>query len=143
MQPVADFFPKGGAANGLFDTGLQITGESIDGGSPGNILKNGLGEWVRLLKNHSDAAPNLYRIDLASINVRTHIEDPSLHAHVGNEVVHPVEGPQQGALAATRGSDDRGDPMLRNGKRDFIDGGLVPIAYGHVNDIQDRPGLFG
>ena len=45
---------------------------------------------------------------------------------LGNQVVHPVEDPQQGALATSGRSDDRGDPPLGDIERDFVKG-LEPV----------------
>jgi hypothetical protein len=57
-----------------------------------------------------------------------------------DQVVHPVDAPQQRRFAAARGADDRGDLSLGHRHRDVEQGLLGPVPQRKVVDLQD--GLF-
>ena len=50
----------------------------------------------------------------------------------GDRVVHAVERPQKGRLAAARGADERSDVFGRDIDRHIVDRLLVPVEYGDV-----------
>jgi hypothetical protein len=72
------------------------------------LIENGF----RLLKHHSDEAANDHGIDAGVVDVLAEKVDVTLEPKARDHVVHSIEAAQNGALAATRGTDEAGDRTL-------------------------------
>src|SRR4029077_7547654 len=58
-------------------------------------------------------------------------------------VVHPVEAPDEGALAAAGGADHRRDQVLVDVEVDVLDGKVRAVARRQALDLEDRLTLVG
>ncbi len=68
------------------------------------------------------------------------VGDGALDAGAGDEVVHAVEGAQEGGLAAARGADERGDLVLGDGEVHVLDGVEAAVEDVDVVDVEDGGG---
>src|SRR5690606_36284776 len=66
-------------------------------------------------------------VDRPGVDVLVVDLDAAGDAATGDGVVHPVHGPQEGRLAAARGTDQGGDRLVRDVQRDFVQGLLLAI----------------
>src|SRR3989338_1831160 len=80
----------------------------------GDVLIDGFGKGVGFLKHHANLQPDREGVDRRIIELSSFEEDVTAHAKAGNEVIDTVQTPDQGALAAAGGSDDRRDAAFRN-----------------------------
>ena len=88
----------------------------------GHILVDGFREGVRALEDHADEFSQVHHIDVGGIDVlppETHgAPDPA----GGNQVVHPVEAPEERGFPASRGADERRDPVSEDVDIDVFQG---------------------
>src|ERR1700730_16388074 len=112
-QLVLDLVPQRTAAQRLFDPAVHLGFGYllIEPDAERDVLVDRHRKRRRLLENHADAGAQQIEIELG-------IEDVGLVKHQlpGGalsrvEVVHPVENPQQGRLAAARRPDEGGDAV--------------------------------
>ena len=61
----------------------------------------------------------------------------------GDEVVHPVEAADEGALAAAGGADDRRDPSRGDAQVHVAEGLEAPIKDAEGFDLEREAGLLG
>src|SRR6185312_1912472 len=102
--------------------------EASDSRTERHVVIDRLGKWVWLLEDHPDPSANLDRIDLGGVEIDAVVEDLAIRMRALDEVVHPVEPPQQGALAASGGPDDGGDLVLADLERDLFQGPEVAVV---------------
>ena len=82
--------------------------------SEGNIVVDGLCEWVWFLKDHAHAAAQFHHIERPAEQVIAVQGQGAAGARARNGVVHPVYPAEKGALAAARWADQRGHAALGN-----------------------------
>src|SRR5205085_5852171 len=104
----------------------------VEPGPEGDVVVDRLGEGVRLLEDHADAAPDLGGVDALAVDVVALVPDGAGDQGAGDEVVHPVEAPQDGALAAAGRADEGGDLVGGDVAADAGDGGYRPVVNAQV-----------
>jgi len=111
LELVLDLAPQRRTSERVLDDLVErrALAGSVDPRAVRDVVEDRLGERVRLLEHHADPSSYLGGVDLAAVEVLAVIGDRTLHLRAGREVVHPVERPQHGRLAATRRADERGD----------------------------------
>src|SRR5262249_10113438 len=95
-----------------------------------------LRERVRPLEHHADPPSDRDRVDAGTVN-RIAVElDLAGDLAARDQLVHPVQGPQERRLAAARGSDQRGHVLADDVEADGPDGLLFAIGDGEIADHQ-------
>ena len=107
LEPILDLVPERRLRQGSFDAAVEIVLHSEHAQAPGNVVVDRLRERVRLLEDHPDPPPHLDRVDPVRVDVLAVVEDLAIDLGRRDEVVHPVQRAQEGALATTRRPDDR------------------------------------
>ena len=88
----------------------------------GHVFQYRLGKWVRPLEDHPHPMPEVYGIDVGSVNILPVQENRTRNARVRDEIVHPVEGPEEGGLAAARRPDEGRNLFLFDLEVDILQG---------------------
>jgi hypothetical protein len=138
LELVLDLVPDRGAAKALLDQLVHVALVARHTRAERDVVVDRLGERVWLLEHHPDPAPDLDRVDLWVVQVHAVIQHLAREPRGGDEVVHPVEAAQQRALAATRGADERGDPVPRNREVDVPYGAEQPVVRGEALHLEHR-----
>src|ERR1700761_402947 len=116
LELVLDLVPQCCAAQRLLDADVHVGARElfVVTDAVGDVLEDRHREWHRLLEYHADlAAQAVHRIArVEDVLVVQH--DLALGFELGIDRIDAVEDAQQGRLAATGGSDDRSDLLLRN-----------------------------
>src|SRR5438552_16333 len=123
LEALLRLFPDGRALQRALDPLLHDrAGKSQEARPEGDVVEDAhRREGVGLLEDHADAAPQVDGVDLAIIDVLSVEEHLAGHLRAGREVVHEVEGAEEGRLAAAAGSDDRGHLVPPDGKIDAVE----------------------
>ena len=132
LQLVLDLVPQGRAAERALDQLVHVAPIAVDPRTPGDVVVDALGERIRLLKDHADPAPQDDGVDVGARDQIAVKADIALHACAGDQVVHPVEASEQGALAAARWADQGGDLVARDIDRDLLDRQGRPVPDGEA-----------
>jgi hypothetical protein len=104
--------PQAGATQRLFDDHVHVSlarGQAVDAGAIGDILVDRLGEGVGLLEHHADPRAQLHHVHRGGVDIFAVERDRAFDPRRGDGVVHAIEGPQEGRLAAARRADEGGD----------------------------------
>jgi len=111
VQPVLDFVPQRGGAEGLLDDVVQVGLAEfvVQARAEGDVVVDGLGEGVWLLEDHADVSAELDDVVAGVEDVVAVDLDGALDAGRVDLVVHAVDPPQEGGFAAARWPDERGD----------------------------------
>ena len=113
----------------MLDLLIEVSLVAIEAQPECDVVVDAHRERIGLLKNHPDIAPDDYGIDAGVIDVLTEKVDVTFEPKPRNHIVHAVEAAQNGALAASRGSDKTGDrPLLDR---------YVAVAYREKIPIKD------
>ncbi len=107
----------------------------------GHIVGNGHGEGVGFLKNHAHALTQSDHVDVRSVDVGSVEENGTFRAQPVDEIVHAVEGAEQGRLAATGGTDEGRDEPLLDAHVDVEKGLAGPVVKRkapHVDQLSVR-----
>jgi len=130
IELIFHLIPKGRGAETLFNKGIDACGLAEKAKPERHVLKDGLREWVRFLEDHADAAAKINHVRCAGVYRRALEGDLSLHPESGHKVVHAVDGAEQRALAAARGTDQRRDLIPWNGEAHLAHSteGAIPAA---------------
>ena len=131
LEPILDLVPNGGAPQAPLDNliELDLAVPAVQARTIGNIVVDRFGERVRFLENHADAAAQGDDIDARIVDLLAAKEQGAAGLAAGNQVVHPVDRPQQRAFAAAGRADDRGDLALVEIQRDPPHRLVVAIEY--------------
>ena len=121
LQIVLDLVPEGCLGEAFLDEVVHIRLDVIDAGPVGDVVVDRLRKHVRLLEDHADLPANLDRIDVRAVDVDAVVREQALDLGPGDEIVHAVEGPQEGRLSAAAWTNERGDLALGNGEGDLTD----------------------
>jgi hypothetical protein len=111
----------------------------VDAESERHVFIDRLREWVRLLKDHAYTSANLDRVHVCSVEVEGPVQDAAFEACAGDEIVHPVEAPQQCALPAPRGTDQCGHVAFGDIHRHARYGRDARIGNLQLAQGEDRP----
>ena len=74
-----------------------------------DVLANGAGQRQRQGKHHAHPPPQRGHRHVRAIDVLAVEQDVALHPRAVQQVVQPVDEPQQGRLAAARRAEEHGD----------------------------------
>ncbi len=131
LQLVLDLVPQRRLPERLLDPLGHGTLEPVQPETERHVLEDAHRERIGLLEDHADVAPHRHRIDVPTVHVLAVEVDLSLEAESPDQIVHPVEGAQDRALAAPGGPDEAGDLP-------FLD--LLRGCPGRRGSCRSRPG---
>ncbi len=98
------------------------------------------------MKDHADVLPEVRHVLSGVVDLLAPVGERACYTGAGDEVVHAVDGPQEGGLPAAGGSDQCGDPMGRDVQADVFQGaGLAVIEVqiaGGENGFRHRTQLL-
>jgi hypothetical protein len=146
VQAILDLVPQGRAPQALLDDVVQrsaIRGQPVQADAVGDVLEDRLRERVRLLEHHADFAAQQHRIDARAVDVPPVHDRGADDARARDDVVHPVQRPQERALAAARRPDERRHLLGRDLRRDVEERLLAAVEERqprHVDRHLDHSG---
>ncbi len=144
MQAILDLVPQGGALecplHGLVEHALLV--DALDAQAVDHVFVDGLGERVRLLEHHAYAAAQLGNVFAFAVDVVAVQVDGAFYAATVHQVVHAVEGAQQGRLAAARRADEGSDALLGDIHADVEQRLFVAVEQAQARHF-DGHGFFG
>ena len=140
LQPVLDLVPERGVPERALDALVEALLHAEDARAERDVVVDRLGERVRLLEDHADAAANLDRVDVRAVEVAVVVEHLAFDAGAGDEVVHAVEAADERALAAARRPDERRHEVLLDVEADTLEGDVARVAHGQVAHGEHRLG---
>src|SRR5699024_7317826 len=94
------------------------------------------GERVRLLEHHAHAAAHVDRVDLRVVDVLSVDLHPALGVRAGDDLVHAVQGAQEGGLPAAGGTDEGGHRAGADLDVDALHGEEVPVEDVEILDVD-------
>src|SRR5690606_37553124 len=109
---------------------------AVDAQTEGDVFVDALREGIGFLEDHPDPAANLDRVHPGIVEIPAAEQDLAGDTGSGDQVVHSIEGPQQGALAASRGADNRGDFARMDRQVHVRHGEGVPVVDPHVAGFE-------
>src|SRR6476620_10747854 len=136
LKLVLHLVPKRGLAQALFDMLVHVDLETIDLHAPGNIVIDALRERICLLEDHPDPPSDFDRIHLAIIQIDAMVENLTFYARTLDEVIHPVDAAEHGALAASGWADQGRNTIARDRERDVGDGVEIAVKDIEVLDVD-------
>ena len=138
FQPVLHLVPDGRSPESLLRNLVQLgpIADAMGSGAVGDVVVNAHGEGIGLLENHADLLAQA--VDLRVEDVLPLVFYFTGDFHAGNQVVHPVQGFQEGGLAAARGADQGGDGLFRNVQLNVVQGLGLTVPEIHVPDGNNR-----
>src|SRR5215831_966772 len=126
-EPVLDLVPQGGVAQAALDRLLDAALlPAQQPGREGDVVTDGHRERDRSLEHHAHPLPELQELP-GGDDVLFVQYDAAFGAASRNHVVHPVEHPQERALAAARGPDQCRDALLRDRQADVLQRPELPV----------------
>ena len=137
VEAVLDLVPERRAAQRLLDRLVEVVLLAEDARAEGDVVVDRLRERVRFLEDHPDQLADLDRVDVGPVEVLAVVEELAVDFGAGDQVVHPVEAAQQGALAAARGTDQRGDVVAVDVHRHALDGGHAAVEDVDALQLED------
>src|SRR5438128_12118170 len=123
MHDVFDFVPERGMGERTLHDFIQLAAiaEAIELQPSSHVVVNRhRGEWVRLLKDHADAAADLHGGG-SVVNVKVTDAHAASGASFGNSLVHAVEAAHECGLPTTGWADDRGGMIGRHVHADIVE----------------------
>src|SRR5262249_30737219 len=146
LQAVLDLVPEGRAPQGPLDdvVELALLADAVDLRAERDVVVDALRERVRPLEDHPDAPADFGRRDVRSVQVDAVVHQRALDPSGGDEVVHAVETPEYGGLAATRRPDECRDLLGADRQVDFAYGAERAVVDGETLDVEHkgRIGVF-
>src|SRR5690606_32864333 len=129
LQLVLHLVPKGGLSQRLLGPFLDVgrAQPAIEPQAEGDVVVDRHRKGRRLLKDHADARAQLIDVDVRAEDFATVEPDGTRRPLPGVEAVDAVEGAQQRGLAATGGTDERGDLAIADVEVDPLERARVAI----------------
>ena len=106
---------------------LCLVVHTVQPGAVGDVIVDAHGERVGLLEHHAHPAAQLGGLHLAGKDILPFQADIPLDADPGHKVVHPVQGLQEGGLAAAGGADEGRDLPLAHVQRNIFQRLEIPV----------------
>ena len=149
FEPVFDLVPQGGVPQRLFDHVFRVDLLEPAGQlEPSQDVVSDGHRWegVRLLENHTHLAPQEHGVHVGPVDVDAVEPDLPFIACDWDHLMHTVEAPDEGRLAATARSNNGKDPTrwdiqvdamedavvakpsLQSGDLDFV---FIRLVFGH------------
>ena len=135
MQAVLDLVPQCGATQGPLDGLIEhaLFVHALNTQPVHHVLVNGLRKRVGLLEHHADPATQLGDVLAFGVDVVAIELDLALYTAAVHQIVHAVEGAQQGGLATPGRPDEGGHALFRDVHADVEQRLLLAIE-----EIQPR-----
>ena len=139
FQAVLDLVPEGGTLQGAFHQLVQLclVVHTVQPGAVGDVIVDAHGEGVGLLEHHAHPAAQLGGLHLAGKDILPFQADIALDADPGHKVVHPVQGLQEGGLAAAGGADKGRDLPLAHVQRNIFQRLEIPVPEVQVSGCDN------
>src|SRR6185503_2543418 len=106
LEAVLDLVPEGRLRQCALYAAVEIILHPEYPQAPSDVVVDRLRERVRLLEDHPHSPSDLDWVDTVGVDVLVVVQNLPFDARARDEVVHPVQRPQEGALAAARRPDD-------------------------------------
>ena len=141
MEAILHLVPEGRRAQGTLHGHIEYGAVFLPGDAEriDNVLVNRHREGVRLLEDHPDAAAKGDNLDRRVVDACPVDGDIPLVADTRDELVHPVEIPQQGRFTASRRADESGHLPRGNGEIDPMQGlflSVEELKVPHLDEIS-------
>jgi hypothetical protein len=108
VQVVFHLIPKVCPTEAALYQLVQVIMEAQNTRAEGHIIVDRQGEGVRSLKDHPYSAAEFYHVNPRRVDIFAVQKHLSLEVGIREGFVHPIEGAQEGGLAATGGADKGG-----------------------------------
>ena len=136
-----DLFPQARASQTRLHQLLLVTGRlrarELEPGE--HVLRDRhRRERVRLLEHHPDLEPRLGHAQLGSVDVDAVEEHLPAQRGAGHQLVHPVQGPEEGRLPTPGRTDERGDLVGPHRERDALE--HLVRTEPHAHGVGHEPG---
>jgi len=102
--------------------------DAADPESVGEVVENALGKRIGILKHHAHLAPQAHDIGLRMIDIGAIHENTPFDPGSRDEIVHPVEQPDEGRLPAAGRADQRCHLLLKDVDADVLERLGFPIV---------------
>ena len=145
-QAILHLVPQGRLAQRALDCLVQLppAAGAIDPQPRGDVVVDRhRGERRGALEHHPDPAPQLYGVHPLVVDVRSVEQHPSRHPAAFRQLVHPVEAAQEGALPASRRTDDGAHAVLRKHEGDVLDDGPGAVQRREPHGLELQDGVSG
>ncbi len=135
---VLDLFPEGGASQSLLDAVTHVApGQAfVHAQAEGDVVEDRHRERGRLLEHHAHAGAQHRQVQLGLQDVVAVEQDLALGALARIEGVYPVDGAQQGGLAAAGGADQGGDVVGLDRQADRMERAGLAVEEVEVADME-------
>ena len=136
LRAVFDLVPHGGAAQRLFDDGVEVRPllDTEGAGAVGDVVIHAHRKRVGALEHHAHVLAEACEIDAALVDVGIADLDLARYFTAVDKVVHAVERFQERRLAAARGPDERRELLLRELHIDVFEGLEAAVEEVHLMD---------
>ena len=114
VELIGYLFPEVGALERFFHDVIEVAfaSHALQTRAKGDILVDGFGKRVGLLKNHAHAATEVDRVDALGIDIVAVERHGALDARTLDQVIHAVDAAQKRRLAAARRANEGGDGVF-------------------------------
>ena len=139
VQPVLHLVPERGVLEAFLDALREvgpIRGHAVDADAVRDVFEDRLRKRIRFLEHHAHTPPQVDHVGAAPVDVLVVDAHVALGARADDDVVHAVEGAQEGALAAARRSDEGRHLVCMQGDRDVVQ----DVGSRHSRSSGFRPG---
>src|SRR5262249_55794599 len=102
LKLVFDFIPERRTAQGLLHLLGGISFEAVQPEAKRDVVVDARGKRIWLLEYHADKPADGNGIDRRMVDVAAAVANVSFETKPPNEVIHPIQATQNGALAASR-----------------------------------------
>ena len=128
LQAVLDLVPQRSPLQRPLDDAVHVALHPDHARPEGDVVVDRLRERVRLLEHHPDQLAYLDGVDAGPVEVLAVVEDRAFDRRGRDQVVHPVEAADQGALPAARRPDQGRDAVVADIERDVAHGRIAVVA---------------
>ena len=114
VELIGYLFPEVGALERFFHDVIEVAfaSHALQTRAKGDIIVDGFGKRVGLLKNHAHAATEVDRVDALGIDIVAVERHGALDARTLDQVIHAVDAAQKRRLTAARRANEGGDGVF-------------------------------
>ena len=108
FQAILHLVPDGRALEGLLHNVVQLALalDAVGAGTVGHVVIDGHGEGIGLLEHHADLLAQPRHVHAGVVDLDAPVLDGAGDLDTGHQVVHPIQGLEEGGLAAAGGADE-------------------------------------
>ena len=134
FKPVFHFVPDCRAAQRLLDylVKFYLVLYSVRTRTVRYVVVNTHRKRIGFLKHHTYVATEFVYVDVLVKNIPTVVTDFSRYLHVGNKVVHSVEGFKKSRFSASRGTNESSNAFFGNGYIDILQRLVIAVPQTKV-----------